>query len=201
MARTRVYLDFDTHDQPAASGRVVVELFDDLVPRAAENFRLLCSGEAGRSYRGCAVYRAIRGFLLQTGDVGRNDGTGGACAVDAPRRFFESEAGSPGHAQPWRVGMAALEGVPHSNGSDFYVTLCAAPFLDAGYVVCGHVVRGHRVLVGMDAAIARVAPPEPPLGFDEETPLRRAVIAGCGVLTPAQCAADDREDEADAADA
>eukprot|EP00913_Durusdinium_trenchii_P035066 g32803.t1 len=94
-----VYLDIEVrgpagygerHGRVEASGRLEIdawmhvrsafpeELFADVVPRTAENFRCLCTGERGRdlSFKGCTFHRIIPGFMAQGGDITHGDGTG-----------------------------------------------------------------------------------------------------------------------------
>jgi len=76
----RVYFDIEIGGEPA--GRIVMVLFADVVPRTAENFRALCTGEKGVSSRGARLHfktsvfhRIIPGFMCQGGDFTRGDGT------------------------------------------------------------------------------------------------------------------------------
>lgn len=74
-ALPKVFLDITLGD--AEIGRIVIELRKDVVPRTADNFRALCSGERGFGYRNSTFHRIIPGFMCQGGDFTKGDGTGG----------------------------------------------------------------------------------------------------------------------------
>lgn len=67
---TKCYLELAVND--SVIGRLVVELRADEVPKTAENFRQLCTGENGNSYAGTTIHRIVPGFIAQGGDCGKS---------------------------------------------------------------------------------------------------------------------------------
>jgi peptidylprolyl isomerase len=162
----------------AMVGSVQIQLYSDVVPLTAENFRCLCTGEKGVSthlsrkplhYLDCPVHRIIPGFVVQAGDFTTGDGRGGESIYG--RKFadesFEGLAGE--HSGLGCVSMA--NSGPNTNSSQFFITLGRAAHLNRKHVVFGRVVKGLAVLKQLEA-----------LGTPAGPPTKRVVICGCGEL-------------------
>ncbi|CAM9192921.1 unnamed protein product, partial [Discosporangium mesarthrocarpum] len=114
----RCYMDIQARDRQEA-GRVVFRLFADAVPKTAENFRALCTGEKGPnlSYRGSTFHRILPGQIIQGGDFTRGDGRGGQSIYGGK---FADEAFMRHHT---RGLLSMANSGPNSNGSQFFITL------------------------------------------------------------------------------
>ncbi|XP_013193468.1 peptidyl-prolyl cis-trans isomerase D [Amyelois transitella] len=146
-----VFLDISIDGEKA--GRIVIELRADIVPKTAENFRALCTGEKGIGifnkplcYKGTKFHKAISQFMVQGGDIINGDGTGGESIYGEtfPDENFilKHEAG---------VLSMANKGKPHTNGSQFCITTVLCPQLDGTNVVFGRVLAGLGVVLELQA--------------------------------------------------
>ncbi|XP_038693334.1 peptidyl-prolyl cis-trans isomerase CYP40-like isoform X2 [Tripterygium wilfordii] len=147
MERKRCFLNISIGGE--LEGRIVVELYNDVVPQTTENFRALCTGEKGIGpntgvplhYKGCRFHRVIKGFMVQGGDISAGDGTGGESIYG---QKFEDENFELKHERKGMLSMA--NSGSNTNGSQFFITTTRTSHLDGKHVVFGKVVKGMGVV-------------------------------------------------------
>ncbi|KAK5958066.1 Peptidyl-prolyl cis-trans isomerase D [Knufia fluminis] len=170
-SRPRVYFDIKIGE--TNKGRIVFELYNDVVPKTAENFRALCTGEKGMgksgkplSYKNSIFHRVIKSFMIQGGDFTAFNGTGGESIYGEK---FDDENFEIEHEKPFLLSMA--NSGPGTNGSQFFVTTVPTPHLDGKHVVFGEVLNGKNIVREIEN-----------MKTQSDKPNEDVLVADCGQL-------------------
>ena len=164
---------FDITIDGAAAGRIVFGMFGDVVPKTVNNFATLADGSAGVGNSGKPLHfkdshfhRIIPGFMAQGGDFTNGNGTGGESIYGAK---FADENFTLKHEKPFLLSMANAG--PNTNGSQFFITFAATPWLDGRHTVFGEVLEGQDVVKELEK-----------IGSGSGKTTKKAVIADSGRL-------------------
>ena len=164
---------FDMTIGGASAGRIEMTLRADVVPKTAENFRCLCTGEKGMGksgkplhFKGSSFHRVITQFMCQGGDFTRGNGTGGESIYGEK---FADENFTLKHTGAGVLSMANAG--PGTNGSQFFLCTVKTDWLDGKHVVYGSVTKGLDVVQACEA-----------VGSQSGATSKPVVIADCGQI-------------------
>ena len=144
-------------------GRLVFELFNNIVPTTCNNFIDLCKNKA---YNDNKFHRLIKDFCIQGGDITNNDGSGG---ISIYGNTFDDENFDIKHDDIGILSMANKG--PNTNNSQFFITFKATPWLDGKHVAFGKIKSGLNLLKNFNN-----------LKYDNDKPINNIVISDCGLI-------------------
>ena len=145
------------------NGRLIFELFNDIVPVTCKNFIELCKNKA---YKNNKFHRLIKNFCIQGGDITNQDGTGG---ISIYGKTFKDENFNIKHDKLGMLSMA--NSGPDTNNSQFFITLKETPWLDGKHVVFGQIKSGLNLLKNFNN-----------LEIKDDKPVNNIIISDCGLI-------------------
>ncbi|KAI8067791.1 cyclophilin-type peptidyl-prolyl cis-trans isomerase [Gongronella butleri] len=165
---------------PLGGGRLVFDLWNEKCPKTCDNFATLCQGtKIGKAskkplhYKSTHLFRLVPNFIIQGGDVTRDDGSGGDSIFNG--KFNDEKAGLVKFGAAGQLAMA--NSGKNSNTSQFFVTLAdresnpkAFGKIDTKYVVFGQLVEGHNILEQLNRVDTK-----------NETPQEQITVTDCGL--------------------
>ena len=123
-------------------GSIEFKLFDDIAPKTCENFR---THAKNGYYNGIIFHRIIEEFMIQGGDP---TGTGRGGESIWGKNFEDECVSSHSSDRPGLLAMANAG--PGTNGSQFFITTVATPWLNMRHTIFGEVVNGMDVVDALE---------------------------------------------------
>ena len=156
---------FDISIDGKEEGRIIFELFSDVVPKTVENFLRICENQTKyQSYKSCPFHRIMKDNGVYSGDITRGDGKGGWSIYG---QFFEDENFRAKHKIEGLLSM--VNKGPNTNNSQFMITTFPCPWLDGKHVVFGRVIKGYDVVRKIELC-----------GDELGRPIKKVIISACG---------------------
>lgn len=160
-----VFLDIKIGENE--SKKVEIELFKDIVPITAENFRALCLGtQEGMTYKGTSINKVIKSFVIGGGELENYNGNE-KCVYG---EYFDDENYIYAHC---RRGLLTMDNDgKNKNNSKFLITLKYIPWFDGKHVVFGQIIKGMDVLKEIEAIETD----------NDDKPITKVIIENCGEI-------------------
>ncbi|XP_030862204.3 peptidyl-prolyl cis-trans isomerase A-like 4C [Gorilla gorilla gorilla] len=157
-----VFFDITVDGKPL--GRISIKVFADKIPKTAENFRALSTGEKGFRYKGSCFHRIIPGFMCQGGDFTRHNGTSDKSIYGEK---FDDKNLIRKHTGSGILSMANAG--PNTNGSQFFICTAKTEWLDGKHVAFGKVKECVNIVEAMEH-----------FGYRNSKTSKKITIADCG---------------------
>ena len=168
------YIYFDINVGNEFLGKIIIKLYDHIVPTTCNNFRKLAisspiNDDNQPAYTGCIFHKVVKDFMIQSGDFENNDGSGG---VSIYGEYFDDEITELTHNKPGLLTMA--NSGKNTNNSQFIILTKPASHLDGKHTIFGEVIYGMDTINTIENV---------PVD-NEYTPLEQVYIAKSGLLLP-----------------
>lgn len=146
-------------------GKIIVELFDHICPKACENFMRLCKGDEMKGdqplrYLNSPIHRVVPGGWISGGDIVDGSGTNSVSVFEEDT--FEDESFSVSFSSALGGVLGYASSGSHTNGSQFFITCGPCEWLNYKMVGFGRVVQGYGTIKAIESApVTRQRPTSP----------------------------------------